>query len=189
MRKVGLGHVFDNPRVKREMLILRIRGYSYVLLSRRYNVDHTTIVYHCNQAGICLKEDVRRQMFQLIKNNIPFSDISKRLGILEEVIKFYIGICGINGDKVFSRRVPGVYKQIIKLPPKVERPIEKVKIANKKEEPLLTLTRTDSRGVEWVPDNRGGWICAGRPKEVIPFDEENKKKKALELKRLQMLAY
>jgi hypothetical protein len=111
-------------------------------------------------------------------------DVSQRLNISEDIIKFYIEIYGDKGNKLFSRRVPCSPRQIIKLPPKVERPLSKVK-----EEPLLTLTRTDSRGVEWVQDNRGMWICAGKPKEIIQFDEENKKKKALELKRLQMLSY
>ena len=177
-------NIFDNPRVKKEMLILRIRGYSSVTLARRYGVNHTTILYHCRQAGICITTQVRKQLFQFIKNGLCIIDVSRKLNIPEDVIKFYTEIYGNNGDKLFSRKAPHTPSQIIKLPPKVERPSGK-----SKEELPSTLTRTDSRGVEWVQDNRGNWICAGKPKEVIQFDEENKKKKALELKRLQMLSY
>ena len=189
MRKSGLGHVFDNPRIKREMLILRIKGYSYVLLSRRYGVDHTTVMYHCRRAGICLREGVRDQMFQLIKNGITVADISKKLNILEEVVTFHMEIFGIDGHRVFSRRGWGIQGLNIKLPPGVENPKEKKKIASEKEEPEPVLTRTDSRGVEWVKDNNGRWICTGNTEKIIAFDEENKKKKELELKRLKMLSY
>lgn len=189
MRKCGKGHVFDNPNVKREMLILRIKGYPYLVLARRYGVDHTTILYHCQYSGICLKENVREKMFILLRVGMSIPDISQKLNILEDVIKFYIEICGSDESRIFSRRTPWVSKKSIKLPPILEKIVHQKKHKKKKEEPLLTLIRTDSRGVEWLQDNRGMWICVGKTREKILFDEEEKKKKALELKRLQMLAY
>lgn len=51
-RQLGHGHVFDDPKKKAEMIDLRKQGYSYLEISRKYGVDHTTIIYHCRIAGI-----------------------------------------------------------------------------------------------------------------------------------------
>lgn len=51
-RNCGHGHVFDDPKVKEQMLNFRLEGYSYTDIARRYDVDHTTIMYHCRKAGI-----------------------------------------------------------------------------------------------------------------------------------------
>lgn len=35
-----------------EMLLLRAQGWSTIALGRKYNKDHTTILYHCKKHGV-----------------------------------------------------------------------------------------------------------------------------------------
>lgn len=51
-RSVGYGHVFSDPKIKKEMLSLRKQGLSFPEIAALYHVDHSTIVYHCQNAGI-----------------------------------------------------------------------------------------------------------------------------------------
>ena len=46
------GTTFTDKIALEEMLVLRMAGATYNDLGRRYEVDHTTIIYHCKKAGI-----------------------------------------------------------------------------------------------------------------------------------------
>lgn len=48
----GRGHVFDDLKKLNEMIALREKGVSPSVLGRKYNVDHSTIIYHSQKAGI-----------------------------------------------------------------------------------------------------------------------------------------
>lgn len=209
------GRIFSDPQKRANMLKLRIRGYSYVRLARKYNVDHTTIIYHCKEAGIALPVKIKNEMYNFIKMGVLPNDISFKLGIRKEVIDFYIATYGQFGNKVFSRRVIRNKRSSFKYPKPIKFTKSKIRIRPiwwkiaKKVQPIilklpqyvsmreeiaeapsqLPLTKTDERGVEWMEDGKGGWICLGMPKEAEKANQERKRLKGLELKRLQMLTY
>lgn len=211
------GHIFRNPKKKEEMLNLRIRGYSYERIAHKYKVDHTTIIYHCQVAGITLPLRVRNEMYAFIKQSVPAADIALKLTISVDVINRYIAIYGQYGNKVFSRRVIqtnpvplgarpiNIRKSKIKIQPvwwKVARKVrplllkipqyvsmkEPIIIEQTPEAPKI-ITKIDKRGVEWMENGNGGWVCLGMSEEARRVDEERKRMKGLELKRLQMLSY
>lgn len=217
------GNIFSNPKKKENMLILRIKNYSYEKIAARYGVDHTTIIYHCKEAGITLPIDIRNKMYELIDDGIPIVDISGKLGISMEVIDLYTSIYGPSGKKVFSRRViqtKQIDYSIVKLGKSIKiqkgrnkitvkpiwwSPVRLIKpvllkipryvpkgrneIVPIEPEPIQIITKIDKRGVEWIQDIRGRWICMGISEEAKRLENEKKKIKTLELKRLQMLTY
>lgn len=52
--------VFRESGLLEEMLSLREEGWAYNQLARKYNVDHTSIRYHCIKAGLADIVVVRR---------------------------------------------------------------------------------------------------------------------------------
>lgn len=213
------GRIFLNPKKKEEMLILRIKNYSYERIAKKYKVHHTTVIYHCQQAGITLPWKLKDQMYEFIGRGVPIEEVSDRLSIPMDIINLYLALYGTNGSKVFSRRTinnrpkvpefihPPKYRKsaikvketwwtlvkklkpvMLKIPKYV--PVEQVK------KPLIELetatpilTKIDDRGVEWITDGKGGWVCLGMSKEALKADLEARQRRGLELKRLQMLTY
>jgi len=47
-------HIFKDKNIKDEMLKLRREGFSYSYLSKRFKVNHSTIIYHCRKEGIAI---------------------------------------------------------------------------------------------------------------------------------------
>jgi hypothetical protein len=56
----GRGHIFEDPRVLNEMLMLRQKGVGPSDLGRHYAVDHTTIIYHCKRYGVLMPRTAPR---------------------------------------------------------------------------------------------------------------------------------
>ena len=186
----GKGHIFNSTEKKEEMLSLRMMGYSIVQLATKYNVDHTTIMYHCRQNGIAIKYKIREELYRLLKAGEPVDEISKKLDLIPEVIDLYIRVFGVDGNKIFARRKYKL-KNIIVKKPKIEK-IFKIRVKKGKTiETALSPPSTiiDKNGVEWLDTGNGRRICVGRTEESMKESLEKKKKKELELKRLQMLKY
>jgi len=59
MRKPFKKVFFNNPELLEEMRMLRKEGWSYPRLARRYKVDHSSIIYQIQKAGILPKEKVK----------------------------------------------------------------------------------------------------------------------------------
>lgn len=201
------GRIFANPAKKEEMLSLRRKGYSYIQLSRKYKVDHTTIIHHCQMAGLALGEGDRVELFKMLKSGVDHEEISLQLRIRVDTIKYYIEKYGELGNKVYARqsseltriakkikfkrtkiRVTEVIKIRVLLPEEAQEHVVVREMLNLNT-PEPVLTKVDERGVEWITNNEGGWTCIGMSKEGMKRDEEVKKRRVLELKRLQMLNY
>lgn len=175
------GSTFSDPDVKAEMLELRLKGYSYVELAKKYRVDHTTIIYHCQVAGLTVSRDVRDTIFGLIKQGFSKEQVIEQLKISGTVVDFYCYRYGQEGTKIFGRtnlhlepvapRTPKIIKDQVTPPTKAIQ------------------TRIDDRGVEWRDDGHGGWICNGKSEKQYKQEANEKKKKDLEKKRLAMLSY
>jgi len=177
---------FADPEIKKEMLNLRLQGLSYNEISKRYNADYSTIIYHCKEAGLTLKTEVKKQLFGMLIEGSPCDDIVNKLNIPKQVVDFYHTRYRIEGDKL-----PFVKSQFLKIRAKRERLYEKKKEAESK---LLKINKTkrvkiDERGVEWCSDLMGGWICLGKSSKQQQLAILSQKKKDLELKRIKMLIY
>ena len=48
-----------NPELLEELFKLRYEGWSYPRLARRFKIDHSSIIYQCQKAGILPKEKVK----------------------------------------------------------------------------------------------------------------------------------
>jgi len=184
------GSIFSNHNKLRKMLQLRIAGYSYLYLAKLFNVHHSTIMYHCQEAGISLNEGKRKEMYRLINKKVSKENIATRLDITREVIEYYINFYGEDEKKMFSRRYINLYS---KAKPKSNKVVKVKKekpagVITNIETPVL-INKIDERGVMWIKSEDGKWICMGMSKKAIIKEEENKKIKALELKRLQLLTY
>lgn len=159
---MGQGSIFIDPKVKAEMINLRKSGKTYKELATKYKVDHSSIVYHCQEAGLTLKNEQRFALFTLAKQGLTTRQISKRLNLSGTVIDFYC-----------SRHK--VKRGCLKTNPNlVFKPV---------------LVKKDEHGVEWHSDLSGGWICVGKSKEQQKVDQLGHKRKELEERRLQMLIY
>lgn len=186
---IGRGHIFEDPKKIEEMLNLRMMGYSYVQIARRYDVDHSTIIYHCQKNRMSLRSETKKELYDLIKQNATIEEISKKLIIPLETINLYLSIYGLDGKKIYSRRFTRVGRLKKKLKPKKIIKIKDIKEYKIEDVPCSKLTITDKRGVIWFINNRGERICMGKTEETIKKEVEEKKKKQLELKRLKMLKY
>jgi biotin operon repressor len=186
------GKIFSNHNRLEKMLRLRTAGYSYIYLAKLFNVDHTTVIYHCRKAGISITGKKRKEMYLLMDKGVSKNQISSELGIGKEVVERYIELYKEGGKKMYSRKYINFFK---KIKPKEKKQIkikkEKLipKLIPKSEEVPIILTKTDKRGVLWRDNGKGKWICVGMSKEAKIIEEETKRRKALELKRLQLLAY
>ena len=57
--RTGDKRIFDDEKLLKEMLELRSAGWSYLKLAKKYNCDHTSILYQCkkaNNGGIVIKK-------------------------------------------------------------------------------------------------------------------------------------
>lgn len=167
--KCGKGHIFDNDEKKQEMLKFRMMGYSYGKLSRKYEVHHTTIMHHCRVAGIAIGKIKRKKLYELIKAGLSFQAIFEKMNVFPKTVELYIKMFGKHGNKLFS----------------VNKKLPKYSTYST----ITSLSKIDSRGTEWVLGLRGEWICAGKSEKAEKKSDEERKKRALELKRIEMLKY
>jgi hypothetical protein len=170
------GHTFSDPEVKKEMLDLRRKGYSYMEIARKYSVDHTSILYHCQKAGLTLTEEEKIKLFDLVKGGRSSAEVGLRLRVPPTVVEFYCFRYGVGGDKVLF-----MSKSCLNLPP----------LNPPSGNPTSTVERMkiDSRGVEWFMDAQGTWLCVGKTERQMRIDKTDEKKRNLEKKRLELLAY
>lgn len=94
--------VFKNLKKKAEMLSQRKAGRSYVDLARHYGVDHTTIIYHCEKAGLLVFSDIqkRNEMLQKVIDGQSIEDVSILYEVPRTMIESYCIRAGIKGMKV-----------------------------------------------------------------------------------------
>lgn len=195
----GATKIFTPEKIK-EVINLRKMGYPYSVLAKKYKVDHTTIIYHCRDAGISLRRCQKKIINSLLSQGASAEKISEILKIPLEAAEYHISMFKIAGDRLYSKML------ISSLPPLINKPIiKKINITKKQRKKRVKkilvrkirvvegiaqpLIKTDSRGVEWMSNGKGGWVCAGRTQESLKREAEEKKKRELELKRRQMLKY
>lgn len=65
------GTIFNDKTRLEEMLALRMRGISVIQLGKLYDVDHTTIVYHCKRNGVGHKRELKTETVERKKREIP----------------------------------------------------------------------------------------------------------------------
>ena len=179
---MGRGHIFLNQETKEEMLGFRKMGYSYIEIARRYNSNHTTILYHCKRAGLVLNEENKNKLYELVKKGLSAIEVGLKLNIPSTVVDFYCFRHGVRGKKLFCRTK--LHLEPISIKPKrikKERPPIIIKKNN-----LLII---DDYGTEWLLESTGERTCLGKSEKQRLVNEENKKKKELELKRLEILTY
>ena len=71
----GRGHVFEDARTLNEMLMLRQKGVGPSDLGKHYDVDHSTIIYHCKRYGVILpRQMIRATITQVVKDGIQVSE-------------------------------------------------------------------------------------------------------------------
>jgi hypothetical protein len=183
--KQGFGRIFSNPKVKMEMLSLRLAGYSYHQIALKYGVDHTTIVHHCKNAGLTIggvRERRRMQELFAVKE-MSNEDIAMVTGV-------DIAMVALNRSNWKSQNGSKKKNKQQKVLPKLTINKSMVWAEHETNTHLRDrIIKIDKRGVEWRKDEQGEWICLGRSEATERKDRDEKKKKALEEKRLSMLSY
>lgn len=180
MSRHGYTRVFRDPEVKAEMLSLRLQGYSFVELARKYDCDHTSVIHQCQLEGIALKKDTREALFALKDQGFTPEQIAVQLKLSGTVVEFYCYRYGIRGNQIYGRTYLHL-EPVAPRPPKIHVPVAP--------QPKAILVRMDDRGVEWRDDGHGGWICSGMSEKQYKQDLVEKKKRDLEKRRLEMLTY
>ena len=84
------------------MLSLRQSGRSYVDIARHYGVDHTTIIYHCEKAGLLLFSDdkKRQEMLQKVRDGQSVEDVAILYEVPSTMIESYCKRAGMKGMKI-----------------------------------------------------------------------------------------
>lgn len=170
------GHTFLDPAVKEEMIDYRRQGYSYVEIGRKYHVHHSTIIYHCQKAGLTLGENDRKKVFDLIQEGFSASEVALKLNIPSTVVDFYCYRDNVEGEKLLFRTKLNLQP----ITPKCKRVFRKALSGN---------TKIDDRGVEWRKGIGCEWICLGKTEKQALIDAMHEKDKILEKRRAEMLAY
>jgi hypothetical protein len=171
------GHTFENSKKKREMLNYRKQGYTYLQIARKYGADRTTIIYHCQRAGLSLKDNVRIKLYDLIDQGFSPSEVALELKIPSTVVEFYCDRYKVIEGRLFVNKK-------LNLEPISSEPSQK-----KYSRSRGVDYKIDERGVEWRKDLNDQWVCMGKTMKQRRLDEVNKKKRLLEEKRLDMLTY
>lgn len=91
--------VFTDKQKLKEMLELRKQGFSVLFLGKMYNVDHSSITYHCLKNRIIIDKELRKQRLKEQFTGIPF----KRVKIKETKNLNYIDLWLIEEQKKQKR--------------------------------------------------------------------------------------
>ena len=160
----------------KELISLRLKGYTITDIARKYKVDHSSIIYHLQKAGVALKKNVRDELLRLAIRGYSLGAITKSLGIPSPVVEYY---CVHHGIQIVPKK-----KKVI-LPPLVP----KLPGWGTKRKSPLVVGGIDARGVEWRTDELGNRICLGRSDQRRKIDSVKEAEKALKRRRLDMLKY
>ena len=96
--------LFRDPEVKAEMLDLRRQGYTFSDIARKYGADCTTILFHCQIAGLALTMEQQKEMRVLIRENLSVEEVGDRLGVNGSVITLYCTRNGVPGSDRFPTK-------------------------------------------------------------------------------------
>lgn len=185
--------IFSDPKVKEEMLDLRRKGHSFSYIARKYNTDHTTIMFHCQAAGLALTETQKEIMYSLIREGFSVEEVGIQLDIAGAVIEMYCSKYGVAGSDQFQTRAEHLKE--LKEIELTERQEDALARKKKRELDMLTAPvrtikfKTDSRGVSWRTGEKGEWICLGRSEYKQDMVTASEKKRRLNQKRLDLLKY
>lgn len=171
------GHLFSDPKIREEMLNLRLQGMSYKNLAKKYGVATSAIIYQCKIGGLILKEDDKKAIFELKKKGCSPKEAATILKASGTVVEFYYSHYEESNGIIIYKKT---YFETSS-PDELDYPL--------KVDPRDDRFRVDERGVGWVKDEIEGWICLGKTEKQRRLDEKKKKKKELEQKRIDMLTY
>ena len=178
--------LFRDPEVKAEMLDLRRQGYTFSDIARKYGADCTTILFHCQIAGLALTMEQQKEMRVLIRENLSVEEVGDRLGVNGSVITLYCTRNGVPGSDRFPTK--GVIKKMELEEGQIHA--QEKRNSAKRTGPLnKILFKTDERGISWRTDEKGEWICLGRSEYRQKTLSVKEKKRRLEQKRAEILNY
>lgn len=178
--------LFRDPEMLKEMLDLRRKGHTFSYIARQFGADHTTIMFHCQAAGLALTAVQKEAMYDRVRQGWSVEEIGEELGVDSTVIELYCSQHGVAGSEQFITR--SALKDI-ELTERQEY-VRKRKELELKTGPInKVLFKTDSRGISWRTDEKGEWICLGRTEYRPTILSIGEKKKRLNQKRLEMLKY
>lgn len=168
------------------MLDLRRKGHSFSYIARQYGADHTTIIFHCQAAGLALTAEQKRIMWSLIRDGLSVEEVGEELGVDSTVIELYCSQHGVAGSDKFLTR--SALKDM-ELTERQEHTRAKKELERKTNPINKILFKTDSRGISWRTDEKGEWICLGRVEYRPTIPTLSEKRRILNKKRLEILKY
>lgn len=182
VHSIGHGHVFDDPKKKAEMIALRLQGYPYGDIARKYNVDHTTIIYHCRVAGLLIFSDpfIRDEMLAKIAAGESTVKVAEFYNCLPSVVESW---CRRSGMK-------GVASTAIKI--HLFPPAPRKHTGGRPKKPLTEAQQYkafEKSRPGWRRDEKGDWICLGKSQRQAKRDVKDRARRTLEKRRLEMLTY
>ena len=161
-KRIGHKCVFKNKARKEELLQGRKNGLSIIALSKKFNVDHSTVIYHLQKAGLIIDKHERKKMIRDVKKTKNLTEVAKKYNIHENSVIFWSRNSQIDLSKC-------------------------VYIPWKKKETNKTSSKNKRPG--WMPDEKGGWICLGKNMSQINKEKAIKRKKEQEEYRNKLLDY
>ena len=178
--------LFKDKEIKEEMLDLRRQGYTFSDIARRYGADHTTIMFHCQIAGLTLTNEQQKEMRKLIREGLSVDQVGEILGVAGTVVDFHCRQKGVAGSTQYPTRSEA---QKLELEEGQIHAQEKRDLAKRIDPLNKILFKTDSRGISWRTNERGEWICLGRSEYRQKILSVKEKKRRLEQKRAEILNY
>ena len=179
-RKIGHGHVFDDPDKKAEMLAYRQNGCSYPQLALYYGTDHTTILYHCKKAGlVTLKKAEKKKIVELVADGMSPKDVAIQFKTTESTVVTYCKMAGMIGQKI----VMPTPLMVLQIKPPMNR------VRESRGEGIPEYQKTPSARPGWIEDTYEGWICAGKSLRELQVIAKERQRKAEEQKRIDLLTY
>lgn len=181
--KEGARHIFNDLEMKAEMLALRMEGYSFKDISRKYGVDHTTIIHHCRKAGLLIFEDPakKEEMFSMMRKTKNVDKVALFYGVPRTVIKYHCAIAGV----IAAREGIGSESSRLRLHSSPEKVVEVTPFHS---EPIVDEPVQQVRP-GFRLDERGEWICVGQTVGERKQAELLRKQRKAEQIRIALLVY
>lgn len=173
--KRGQGNTFKDPITKAEMLAYRTAGYTYPQLALHYGVDSKAIIYHCRKAGFMDKtKGQHKKIVDLVRAGKTIKEVAKMYFVHSTVVSSYCIRAGLKGSKILQN----TQKLVLQLPSDPQR-----KSSN------YVFKRTpESPRPGWIKES-GIWTCAGKKIQQIQTEQEERKRRDHDLKKIEMLSY
>lgn len=178
--------IFSHPEVLEEMLELRRQGHTFSDIARKYGADHTTVMFHCQAAGLALTAAQKLEMYKLIREGLSVDDVGGELGVSGWLVEFYCNQNGVPGSDKYPTKA---YYKKMQLDENQLNAMEKRDAARKRKRAAKLMFKTDERGVMWRTDEFGEWICLGKESYKRGAISSKDKKEILNKKRREMLEY